>query len=78
MTEETRQGGPEYRGVILPDGMTPRCLDDLASLINDYGDGLLKIGGKEADHRDAAVMVFEVVRRALVETAFPPSQRNAS
>lgn len=34
--EPNRQAGKEESGVILPEGMTPECLDELASFLNDY------------------------------------------
>lgn len=64
--EDKRQTGVEYRGVTLPEGMTPLCLDEMASLFNDFADGLLAVDGKEADHRDAAVKAFVAARRCLV------------
>ena len=65
--------GNDYRGVILPEGMTPQCLDELASIFNDYGDGLLKVGDEEASPTQAAVAAFELMRR-LCPSQTQPSQ----
>jgi hypothetical protein len=50
------QEAREYRGLILPVGMTPRCLDEMAGLISDFEwerfDGLAS---------DLAVKLFEVM-----------------
>jgi hypothetical protein len=47
----------EYRGVILPDGMMPACLDALARIINLHQQ-------EDCDDLDAecAVKVYEAVR----------------
>ncbi len=51
-----------YRGIVLPDGMTPACLDAVARIINLHQ-------REECDDLDAecAVKVYEAVRlhRAL-------------
>lgn len=52
---------PVYRGVELPDGMTPECLDTLASLFNDYEAGLLRGADGIAGPAEAAVMAFRQV-----------------
>jgi hypothetical protein len=66
-------------GVILPDGMTQKCLDDLASLFNDYADELLLEHGEPITHYAAAVMAFEIVRRQLHQTeALPFPQSGGS
>ena len=77
MADQPGQAG-EYRGVILPDGMTPNCLDGLASLFNDFSDGLLKVGTEEATPAQAAVMAFELViqGRPAGQTGFSQSLQN--
>jgi hypothetical protein len=61
MAGSTGQAGTsEHRGVVLPEGMTPACLDDLAAIINRHQ-------REDSDELDAecAVKVFEVVLRHL-------------
>jgi hypothetical protein len=50
----------EYRGVVLPYGMTPACLDVVARIINLHQ-------REECDDLDAecAVKVFEAIRLHL-------------
>ena len=60
ISDDNRQVGT-YRGVVLPSGMTPRCLDALASLFNDFVDDLLFVEEEEASHVDAAVMAYQIV-----------------
>ncbi len=57
------EGKRVYRGVELPDGMTPECLDALASLFADFADDLLKLHGEDATPAQAAVMAFEAATR---------------
>jgi hypothetical protein len=56
-------GPKEYRGVRLPERMTPACLDELARLINMHGHE-----DNEETADEAAVRAFNVVARAWLET----------
>ena len=59
----------KYRGVILPDGMTPQCLDDLTRVFYEFEcEGLKSTEGEIAFAKDAAVIAFTVVARHLRET----------
>jgi hypothetical protein len=49
-----------YRGVVLPDRMTPACLKELASLLNWHCDE-----DSEESNEDAAVRAFGIVLRSL-------------
>ena len=58
---EASAGAPDkHRGVVLPRGMTPECLDALARILNAHAND-------ETDELDAecAARVFEVVRSQL-------------
>ena len=59
---ETKQP-QEYRGVILPDGMTPECLSELTRL-------LYQCEG-EVHPPELAAMVFKVVIRHLQGREIP-------
>ena len=75
MPEEISEKYPDYRGVVLPEGMSPSCLDELASLFVDYECGILVSQGEEAGPPQAAVMAFGVERvpseKLLVATCPP-------
>lgn len=60
MSTDSRQAGAEYRGLKLPEGMTPACLDALAKLINRHQ-------WDDNDDLDAecAVKAFAIVREHL-------------
>lgn len=59
-------GVAEYRGVVLPLGMTPVCVDDLARVFSDFEwDRLERADGELANTAHAAVVAFEIVRRHL-------------
>ena len=47
----------EYRGRLLPGGMTPKCFDELESLFAEY-----ERGDFDGLSSDAAMRAFEVVR----------------
>ncbi len=51
----------EYHGIMLPEGMTHLCLDELAALLNLH----CAIDNEETNE-DAAVRVFEIVSRHRV------------
>jgi hypothetical protein len=51
----------EYRGVVLPDRMTPACLKELASLLIRHCDDE---DSQESDE-EAAVRAFGIVLRSL-------------
>lgn len=54
------QSGTEYRGVVLPEGMTPACLDEVARLINRH-----QMDDNDDLDAECAVKVFAVVRAHL-------------
>jgi hypothetical protein len=58
--DSDRQAGAEHRGVVLPKGMTPACLDELASLLNMHCHE-----DNEENNEDAAVRAFGVVLKHL-------------
>ena len=59
-------GVTEYRGVVLPPGMTPSCVDDLARVFSDFEWDRLERGDGELAHTaDAAIAAFEIVLRNL-------------
>jgi len=62
-----RQAGAEYRGVILPEGMTVACLDRLAALFwaQDHPDFETDINDYISADVRAAVTAFEIVRQEL-------------
>ena len=66
--------GVKHRGVALPEGMTPQCLDALASLFNDFSDDLIEDTEDAASHVLAAVKAYRIVIAAdqLSQTAVPP------
>jgi hypothetical protein len=59
ISDDDRQVGFEYR-VIFPAGMTPRCLDTLASLFNHEADGLIEDTEDVPSRVGAAVKAFEI------------------
>ena len=66
MAEQIGAGVSEYRGVVMPLGMTPACVDELASLFSDFEwDRLKRADGELAFTADAAVIAFEIVSRNL-------------
>lgn len=77
IADRDRQAGICYRGVTLPQGMTPQCLDALAAIFNDFADDLLIIDGEEASHVKAAVMAYELVVGRFSQTVLWPLQRSA-
>ena len=57
----------KYRGVVMPPGMTPACVDELARLFSDFEwYRLERADGKLAHTADAAVVAFEVLETAAV------------
>ena len=59
-------GVTDYRGVVLPPGMTPACVDDLARVFSDFEwERLERADGELAHTADAAVVAFGIVRRHL-------------
>jgi hypothetical protein len=60
-TSQAQSGASDsYRGVKLPRGMTPACLDEVARLIN-----LHQLDSCEDSDDEGAIKVFEAVRRHL-------------
>lgn len=57
---ETDRPAREHRGVVLPEGLTPACLDELASLLNMHSHE-----DNEETNAEAAVRAFRVVERHL-------------
>jgi len=55
-----RQASAEYRGVVLPVGMTPACLDEIAGLLNRH-----QLADSEDTDAEGAVRIFEAVRARL-------------
>lgn len=55
-----RQASAEYRGVVLPDGMTPACLDEIAGLLNRH-----QLETCEDSDDEGVIKLFEAVRRHL-------------
>lgn len=77
ISDRKRQAGVFHRGVTLPDGMTPQCLDELATMFNDFADGLLAVGGEEVSYVEAAVMAYELVVGPSSQKEPSPLQRSA-
>jgi hypothetical protein len=62
MVDKPGQGGELYRGVALPCGMSPTCLDELAGAISQYERGDLPgTAGSVAFPEDLAIRLFEIV-----------------
>jgi hypothetical protein len=55
-----RQASAKHRGVVLPEDMTPACLDDIARLLNGH-----QLETCEDSDAEGAVKIFEAVRRHL-------------
>jgi hypothetical protein len=55
-----KQTDVEYRGVVLPHGMTRACLDEVACLLN-----LHQLESCEDSDAEGAIRIFEAVRRHL-------------
>lgn len=55
---ENRQADADYRGVVLPAGMSRACLDNLARIINRH-----QLESCEETDAECAVRVFEAVQR---------------
>lgn len=63
-----------HRGVILPEDMTPQCLDEMATLFVDSADDLLEKDSDLATAADAGVMAFQVVRLRCPQKVRPPER----
>lgn len=60
ISDVTRQAGSQYRGVTLPEGMTPHCFDEVMDILRAF-----ELGESGVFAEDVALTVFEVVRRRL-------------
>ena len=60
MVPPQRQASEKYRGVVLPKGMTPQCLDELEKFLAQFESGTF-----EGFAKDAAIRAFQVVQSHL-------------
>lgn len=65
MAEAAETGRLNYQGVAVPDGVTLDAFKAMASLFNDFHDGLLLANGEEATHYVAAAMAFDLAEKEL-------------
>ena len=77
ISDVNRQAGEEYRGVILPKGMTPQCLDRLASLFKEQDDPFLDsfdLSDEVSSDVRAAIKAFEIIRQELPQKSLSQSR----